>query len=663
VTQPDPEFVALHKAIYGESVDVREAWEIAKFATNAPDVHTDTQTKRQRKMALTGLGASGIATVGGLHAIKSTLGEAREKKKAAEAAGVARTAGKYMRRLPVSPARAAQLGTAGWLGLHGVELVGDALALHAQQQQARKPVVNAPAKAKVKKAARMRLKPVNAGMVQARVPSLRARRPRSSPGPFGKSFDAEVEIAKIDPYKHQVFGWAQVANWDGEEVHDRQGDVVSIEELEKAAYNYVLDVRVGGDQHGRVAKSDIGPRQTSTLIESMVFTPEKIEKMGLPADFPQGWWVGYKVHDEQAWDDIINKRRTGLSVHGTGRRELVSKADPTLRQRARVAVHPPPVARHTTPSSTAVASMGYQPQTHRLAYEMRSRPGQPYNYKATKKQAYVAQHNSSIGHHYATEVRGKYKRKEKVNPVDRVRLFANPPEQVGKAADPQVQRRRRIASNIETGASLTGGSIGAAYAATAARKQFEEEHQERYRQMASGVERFGAKGPVRAQVARTLLERKPTLAAFGTLIAAGATAGAAHKYQQASKLREQYQGSELQHRVHHRGHRRARLQPPQPVAKGEGGILTPDQLRRRQRRQALYYKTGATLGLAALGSKVGGASARKFIQPAEKGARIADELERHTTTLLTGGAGLGAISGFNQAKISRTEAAQRKVGA
>lgn len=131
-------------------------------------------------------------------------------------------------------------------------------------------------------------------------------------------FEATAEISKIDDDKRLVFGWLSVSKINGAVVVDRQNDYIDPGDLEEAAYAYVHGSRVGGDMHGRAL--DGGPKKVSDLVESVVFTPEKIEKMGLPADFPVGWWGGFKVHDDQAWDDVKKGLRTGFSVHGRGRR-------------------------------------------------------------------------------------------------------------------------------------------------------------------------------------------------------------------------------------------------------------------------------------------------------------------------------------------------------
>jgi len=128
------------------------------------------------------------------------------------------------------------------------------------------------------------------------------------------------EFSKTDDDKRQVFGWASVVEVDGQPVIDRQGDWITPEEIEKAAYEYVVKSRVGGHQHKR---TDSGAFHASDMIESIVFTPEKIAKMGLPDEFPVGWWVGYKVHDDETWAKVKKGDITGFSIHGRGKRQSV----------------------------------------------------------------------------------------------------------------------------------------------------------------------------------------------------------------------------------------------------------------------------------------------------------------------------------------------------
>lgn len=131
------------------------------------------------------------------------------------------------------------------------------------------------------------------------------------------SIEFAGSISKRDEDKQLVFGWASVVSKHDEElVTDLQGDVITPDELEEAAYDYVLKSRDGGVQHAVTG--------VSTLVESMVFTQEKWEALGVPSDvskiMPTGWWVGFKVHDESVWKGVKEGRWTEFSVHGTGLR-------------------------------------------------------------------------------------------------------------------------------------------------------------------------------------------------------------------------------------------------------------------------------------------------------------------------------------------------------
>lgn len=134
----------------------------------------------------------------------------------------------------------------------------------------------------------------------------------------------QSEIVKFDNEKQQVFGWAYVTHDEqGQVVVDKSGEFVDDQsEIEDAAYNFVLHSRQGGVEHKR---DEEGVITKSTLIESVVFTPEKKQALGIPeGTMPDGWWVGWKIHDDEVWDQIRKGQLTSFSVHGSGQKTLVS---------------------------------------------------------------------------------------------------------------------------------------------------------------------------------------------------------------------------------------------------------------------------------------------------------------------------------------------------
>lgn len=119
------------------------------------------------------------------------------------------------------------------------------------------------------------------------------------------------EVRKVDEEQRLVFGWFSVVEKDGEPVVDREGDVILAEDLEKAAYGFVLKARVAGESHMRVGVGD--------LVESVMFTKEKQEALGIDLGMV-GWWGGFKVSDEEVWKAVRSGDYPMFSIGGTGNR-------------------------------------------------------------------------------------------------------------------------------------------------------------------------------------------------------------------------------------------------------------------------------------------------------------------------------------------------------
>lgn len=124
----------------------------------------------------------------------------------------------------------------------------------------------------------------------------------------------KFKIMKSDDEKMLAFGWASVSmRVDGEVIEDWQQDIVEPEELENAAYEFVLLYREGGEMHERGG--------AAVLIESVVFTEEKMQAMGIAAGtLPVGWWIGFKVLDEDVWKKVKNGTYPMFSIEGEAER-------------------------------------------------------------------------------------------------------------------------------------------------------------------------------------------------------------------------------------------------------------------------------------------------------------------------------------------------------
>lgn len=133
------------------------------------------------------------------------------------------------------------------------------------------------------------------------------------------------DILKSDDDKHLVFGWASIIQTaDGETVEDIQNDIIEPEDLEEAAYEYVLNFRDTGEEH--LPRY----RKKGKLIESCVFTEEKQRAMGLaPGSLPVGWWIGFHIGDDNTWRRIKDGTYKMFSIEGKAERVPVEKKAPT----------------------------------------------------------------------------------------------------------------------------------------------------------------------------------------------------------------------------------------------------------------------------------------------------------------------------------------------
>lgn len=119
------------------------------------------------------------------------------------------------------------------------------------------------------------------------------------------------DIAKVDTEKRIVYGWASVVEKDGKAVVDHQGDIISIDEIEKAAHKFLTDCRVAGDSH--ITKG------VGHLVESVVFSKELQKALDINLG-QTGWFVGFKVTSDEVWERVKKGELSMFSIGGTGKR-------------------------------------------------------------------------------------------------------------------------------------------------------------------------------------------------------------------------------------------------------------------------------------------------------------------------------------------------------
>ena len=97
------------------------------------------------------------------------------------------------------------------------------------------------------------------------------------------------------------------------DVPDYQGDVISKEEIESAAHNYMIKSRLSDLQHEVILdNSQVVPVESFIAPHDIIINGELI---------PDGSWVmTVKVFDDEIWGLVKSGELNGFSITGVGRR-------------------------------------------------------------------------------------------------------------------------------------------------------------------------------------------------------------------------------------------------------------------------------------------------------------------------------------------------------
>jgi Putative phage serine protease XkdF len=301
LTRTDPEFTKLCKTLYGDQIDPDVIWNdlVHKMNPDQSDVHVkkpNWKKKLSQVSNVVGIGAGSAALVTAARDERLQGGRYGAGKVFATGEKIAH----HSLKVPGFKA------TKGIIERHPVKTAGALFALQAVNTAGDVLVGSSLA---------------DPGGPRRRVSKAKmpVRRVRKEKSPISDVV-WKGEFSKVDTDKRLVFGWASVVSVDGVPIVDKQDDYIHHDDLEDAAYTYVRKCRIGGDMHKRDGE---GAVQVADLVESMVITPEKISKLGLPASTPVGWWVGFRVNDDDAWADVKVGKRKGFSIHGIGKRTPV----------------------------------------------------------------------------------------------------------------------------------------------------------------------------------------------------------------------------------------------------------------------------------------------------------------------------------------------------
>jgi hypothetical protein len=129
------------------------------------------------------------------------------------------------------------------------------------------------------------------------------------------SLGISFQFHKADATGRFVRGWASVAEVNGEPITDSQDDVLTMDELRKAAHKFVCDARVAKAMHKGAAVGEV--------VESVLVDDEFAKALGVK-DSRRGWWIGMVINDESVRKRVRSGELKAFSIGGRGRRTKVA---------------------------------------------------------------------------------------------------------------------------------------------------------------------------------------------------------------------------------------------------------------------------------------------------------------------------------------------------
>ena len=124
----------------------------------------------------------------------------------------------------------------------------------------------------------------------------------------GIDLEKRVAVEKVDEEQRMVWGWAYVCKDDsGQQVVDHSGDIVELSDVHEAAHGFMRDSRAGGVMHEGLG---------GYVSESLVVTDAVASELGMTTQ-KRGWFVGFKVTDDSAWEGVKAGKFRAFSIGGT----------------------------------------------------------------------------------------------------------------------------------------------------------------------------------------------------------------------------------------------------------------------------------------------------------------------------------------------------------
>lgn len=134
------------------------------------------------------------------------------------------------------------------------------------------------------------------------------------PQPERNVFNINFQFSKADVSGRFVRGWASVVTKAGVPVTDHQGDIITIDDIRKAAHKFVSDARIAKAMHSG--------KPIGEVVESVIIDDDFAKAIGA-SDTQRGWWIGMEIHDPDVREGVRKGKLRAFSIGGRGRRSPV----------------------------------------------------------------------------------------------------------------------------------------------------------------------------------------------------------------------------------------------------------------------------------------------------------------------------------------------------
>ena len=147
-----------------------------------------------------------------------------------------------------------------------------------------------------------------------------------------KDITIPIQVVRKDHDQQKVWGIFSLSKINDKFVVDSQGDLITPDEIQTAAHNFMLTSRMAGAMHkemgvGRLIESFVFTKETSQMIED---TLKGLGAEGATIQPNAEFWVGaFKIDDEDVWKLIKSGEFKDFSIGGRAQ-PVESESIPTV---------------------------------------------------------------------------------------------------------------------------------------------------------------------------------------------------------------------------------------------------------------------------------------------------------------------------------------------